>query len=130
MAKHYHTTNLSRFDAAFINYATAEAAAKAIEDNPACPARDRILKALADAVDTIFAIAAPTLGCVARKLELYWDELLFQDGWFGVHWHQTAIGDIRRIEMQLAGVEEPDASGGLDMEKVARDWTVDEPILA
>jgi hypothetical protein len=25
--------------------------------------------------------------------------------------------------MQLAGVEEPDASGGYDMRKVARDWT-------
>lgn len=123
MAKHYGTTILSRFDSAFIDYACAEAAANAIEDNPASPARDRILKVLADTVDTIFASAAPTLGGVARKLEVYWGQRLFHVDWSGVDWRQRVVGDLRRIEMQLAGIEEPDASGGMDMEIVERDWT-------
>ena len=117
-----HSTT-SRFDAALVDFTVAEAAARAIEEHPHCLARHRINKVLEDAVDTIFAIAAPTLGGVARKLEVYWSELLLQHDWYGVDWRKKAVGDIRRIERQLAGVEEPDASGGMDMSVVEFDWT-------
>lgn len=122
LAKHCDTTNRSHFDAAFVDYATSKAAARAIKDHPPCPAQDCINKVFGNAVDAIFAIAAPTLGGVTKKLEVCWGELLFQDDCDGVDWRRMCVGDLRRIEMQLAGIEEAEASGGMDMQNVARNW--------
>ena len=123
MADHATTTNLSRWDAAFVDYKIAKAASDAVAEKPASRVRDHVNDMLDAARQAIFALAAARLGSVAEKLMVYWGDQLFQDDWYGVGWRRMCVGDLRRIEMQIAGIEEPDASGGMDMEKVARDWT-------
>lgn len=124
MAKRYDITNLARFDANFIDYNVAKAAAEAIAELPASRVRYHIYDVLHETRQSVLAVPAPRLGDVAEKLMVYWGgDQLFQDDSYGADWRLKSVGDIRRIEIQLAGVEEPDASAGYDMEKVARDWT-------
>lgn len=115
-------TNSSRWDVAFTDYKAAKAASEALAEYPTSRVHEQIDDLLENARETVFAVPAPRLGRVAEKLDVYWGDRLFDDDWFGVEWRQTVVGDIRRNEMQLAGVEEPAASGGLDMEKAVWEW--------
>lgn len=122
MADHATTTKQHQFDAALIDYRVAKAASNTVADHPASRVRDQINELLDDARRTALALPSPRLGGVAEKLTIYLGEHLFEDEQGPVEWRQTAVGDIRRIEMQLAGVQEPDATGGTDMAKVTREW--------
>ena len=122
MADSYRTTNQTQFDVALTDYEVAKAASAAVAHQPKSGVRDQINDLLENTRETVFTAPAPRLGRVADKLDAYWSDRLFDDDWFGVEWRQTVVGDIRRNEMQLAGVEEPAASGGLDMEKAASKW--------
>lgn len=122
MANCCPTTNQPQFDAALIDYKAAKAASDAVADYPSSQLGDQVHDLLENARETVFAVPAPRLGRVADKLDMYWGDRLLDHYWFGVEWRQTVVGDIRRNELQLAGVEEPAASGGLNMEKAAWEW--------
>jgi hypothetical protein len=117
----YRNTS-SRWDSALIEYAAAEAAAAAVADHPESATRDQVIGMLYENADALFTLAAPTLGDVAQKLTTYWGEKVFDDDTYGADFKRIIIGDIRRIERQLAGVAEPDASGGMDLERIASEW--------
>jgi hypothetical protein len=112
----------SRWNSALIEHAAAEVAAAAVVDLPESATRDQIIGMLYETADALFALAAPTLGDVVRKLTTYWGEKVFDDNTYGADFKRIIIGDIRRIGMQLAGVEEPDASGGMDLKRMATEW--------
>jgi len=116
------TTIRSRFDAVFADYQIAKTAHDAIADQPPTRSHDRIDDVFDDAREAVFSVAASRLGGIADKLVVYWGERLFDYDWYGSDWRRKIVGDVRRIELQLGGVGEPDASGGYDMEKVTRDW--------
>lgn len=122
MADYATTTNQPQFDAALVDYKVAKVASDAVADQPASRVRDQINDLLDDARRTAFAVPVPRLGVVADKLTAYWGEQLFRDEGGPAAWRQTAVGDIRRIEMQFAGIQEPDATGGTDMAKVTCEW--------
>ena len=123
MTNYHDSTIDSRFDAALSNYEAANAAAASVNPLTSCAVTDRILTILDNAADALFNTPAPTLGAIAIKLEKYWGETLCSGYDQAAFWRQLLTGDIRRAERLRAGVQEPDATGGMDMTLVAIDWT-------
>jgi hypothetical protein len=111
----------SRRDNALTAYESAAAAAAAVEDHPSTHVREVIFRMLADAADEVLSVAATTLGDVRRKLEVYWGDDLFEDG-YGNDWKRIILGDLMRLHMLEGGVDWDEASGGTDRVKLASDW--------
>jgi len=122
MTEYADSTSKPRFDAAKLNFVAAQAAAAAVKQLNPCDVRERVLALLDDAADTFFSTPAPSLGALAQKLENYWGEELFADDGEAKH-KRIIVGDIRRLERVHAGLEEPDANGGMDPVRIASDWT-------
>lgn len=122
MTTYRATTSQSRFNAAFANHHAAATAAATVQNHPDGEVRSNILVLAVTAADTFFNTPAPSLDAVAIKLEKYWGEALFDDADPHTAMRQIIVGDLRRIERLLAGVEEPDATGGMDLERVDHDW--------
>lgn len=120
MATDHLTTNLARWNSAAANHAAAEAALAAVKDLPQSGIRDDIVALAAEAHDRLFRIPAPTLGALRRKLESFWGDL-FEDT-YGNQFRRIIIGDTVRLELLLAGVDPHEASGGMDLKKVASDF--------
>jgi hypothetical protein len=114
------TTNLARWNSAAANHAAAEAALAAVKDHPQSSIRDDIVALAAEAHDRLFRIPAPTLRALRRKLESFWGDL-FEDT-YGNQFRRIIIGDTVRLELLLAGVDPEEASGGMDLKKVASDF--------
>jgi hypothetical protein len=119
LATDYLTTNLARWNSAVANHAAAEAALAAVKDHPQSGIRDDIVALAAEAHDRLFRIPAPTLGALRRKLESFWD--IWAET-YGTDFKRIILGDLTRIELLLAGVEPEEASGGMDLKKVASDF--------
>jgi hypothetical protein len=113
------TPNLARWNSAAANHDTAKAALAAVKDHPPSGIRDDIVALAAEAHDRLFRIPAPTLGALRRKLEWFWD--IWAET-YGTNFKRIIIGDLTRIELLLAGVEPEEASGGMDLKKVASDF--------
>lgn len=120
MAINHHTISKRRWNTVLSNHEAARAAAAAVERHPASQAREQILALYAAAADELFSVAAPTLGGLRQKLEVYWGDL-FEDV-HGNDFKRNAVGDLVRLELLHAGVDAEDASGGMNLEKVASDW--------
>jgi hypothetical protein len=120
LATDHLTINLARWNAALANHAAAEAALAAVRDHPQSGIRDDIVALAAEAHDRLFRIPAPTLGAIRRKLESFWGDL-FEES-YGNQFRRIIIGDTVRLEMLLAGIDPEEASGGMDLKKVASDF--------
>ena len=122
MTEYPDSTIKSCFDAAWLNLEAAQAAATAVQGLRFCHARQRIMAMLGEAADLFFDTPSPTLGAVAEKLQIQWGDELFTDDGDADH-KRIVVGDIRRLERIHAGVEEPEASGGMDLVRIASEWT-------
>jgi hypothetical protein len=120
LAINHLTTNYRRWNAALADSDAAEAATAAIKDHPNGRVRDDIVALTAEAVDRVYRVPAPTLGGLRRKLELFWTDLW--DETYGADFKKIVVGDLVRLELLLAGVDPYEASGGMDLEKVAADF--------
>jgi hypothetical protein len=119
LATDHLTINLARWNSAAANHAAAEAAMAAVKDHPQSGIRDDIVALAAEAHDRLFRIPAPTFGALRRKLESFWD--IWAET-YGTDFKRIILGDLTRIELLLAGVEPEEASGGMDLKKVASDF--------
>ncbi len=119
MATDHLTTNLARWNSAVANHDAAEAALAAVKDHPHSGVRDDIVALAAEANDRLFRIPAPTLGSLGRKLESFWD--IWAET-CGTEFKRIIVGDIVRLELLLAGVDPDEASGGMDLKRVASDF--------
>jgi len=54
--------------------------------------------------------AASDIGGVVEKLTIWWGEGLFDDS-YESRLNRTVIGDLRQIELEMAGVDDMEASG-------------------
>jgi hypothetical protein len=113
------TPNPARWNSAVANRDVAEAALAAVKDLPQSRARDDIVALAAEAHHQLFRIPAPTLGALRRKLEWFWD--IWAET-YGTEFKRIILGDLTRIELLLAGVAPEEASGGMDLKKVATDF--------
>ena len=120
MATDHLTTNLARWNSAAANHDAAEAALAAVKDNAECSVRHEIVALAAEAHDRLFRIPAPTIGALRRKLESFWGDLFEET--YGNQFRRIIIGDTVRLELLLAGVDPEEASGGMDLKKVASDF--------
>jgi hypothetical protein len=114
------TPNLARWNSAAADHDAADAALAAVKDLPQSSIRDEIVALAAEAHDRLFRIPAPTLGALRRKLESFWGDLFEET--YGNHFRRIVIGDTVRLELLLAGVAPEEASGGMDLKKVASDF--------
>ena len=120
MATDHLTTNLARWNCALADHEPAEAASAAVKDHPQSRIRDDIVALAAEAHDRLFRIPAPTLGALRRKLETFWGDVCEET--YGNQFRRIIIGDTVRLELLLAGVDPEEASGGMDLKKVASDF--------
>jgi len=109
-----------RWNNALVDYDAADAAAAAVKAHPQGRVRDDVIVLAADAADRVYRVPAPTLGGLRRKLELLWTDLWEDTADANVK--RTVIGDLTRIELLLAEVDPYEASGGMDLDKVAADF--------
>jgi hypothetical protein len=115
-------TNTSRWESVMENFVAAKEAADAIAHLADCDATSRIDDLLDDVRQSVFSTAAPDLGALAEKLEVYWGEELFAEDDYVASYKATIVGDIRRIRLLNLGIDNEDASGGMDLERVAAQW--------
>jgi hypothetical protein len=120
MADNYLTMNLARWNSALGDYDAAETALGAIKDHPQSRVRDHVITLAAEATDWLFRVPAPTLGALRQKLDSYWGDLFEQK--FGNLFRRIILGDLTRIELLLAGVDPEEASGGMNLKKVASEF--------
>lgn len=110
MANTISSTDTSSWASAQFNYTVAEMAWNAVEHEENCPAREQVARTLAEARMSLFSVPAPDISGVIDKLSIWWGEELFDDSYESSQ-NRMVIGDLRRIAMQNAGLEEPEASG-------------------
>lgn len=110
-----------RWNNALVDYDAAKAAAAAVEAHAPGRVRDDVVALAAEAVDKVCRVPAPTLGGLRQKLELHWTDLF--DDTYGADFKRIIVGDLTRLELLLAGVDPNEASGGMDLDKVAADFT-------
>lgn len=115
MATTPSNTDASRWTSAQFNYAVADMAWSSIELEESCPASEKVADTLADARMLLFSVPAPDISGVIEKLSIWWGEELFGDSHESSQ-NRKVIGDLRRIAMQIAGVEELEPSGRTSME--------------
>lgn len=121
MANEITNTNSSRWDNVLVDCYSAKVAADAIKPHPEGRVRDEVFALADEAAERVYRVPAPTLGGLRRKLELLWTDLF--DETFGADFKRIIVGDLTRLELLLAGVDPYDASGGMDLDKVAADFT-------
>lgn len=119
LATNHLTTNCARWNAALADCDAAEAAVAAVKDHPQGRVRDDVVALAAEATDRVYWLPAPTIGGLRRKLDLFWTDL---SGQACESDQRVVLGDLVRIELLLAGVDPYEASGGMDLDKVAADF--------
>jgi hypothetical protein len=110
-----------RWNNALVDYDAAKAAAGAVDAHRPGRVRDDVLALATEAVDRVCRVPAPTLGGLRQKLEVHWADL--SDDTYGADFKRIIVGDLTRLELLLAGVDPYDASGGMDLDKLAADFT-------
>ena len=109
MAKTEYTEE-SRWTSAEYNLSVARLAWSAVKGDMDCSARQQVALALDDAKNILYSVPAPDISGVRQKLAVWWGESLFEDS-YASSVNCKVIGDLTRIELQLLGVEEAEASG-------------------
>jgi hypothetical protein len=104
------------------NFVAAKQAVDAIEHLADCDATDRIHDLFDDVVQRVNLTAAPDLRAIAEKLEVHWGEELFAEDDYIASYKQRIIGDIRRNHLLAAGIDNEDASGGMDLACMTAEW--------
>lgn len=117
MASNHHTVSHCRWNNVLSNLKALSAAAAG--ERPSA-AHAQIPSYYVTAAKELFSAAAPTLGGLRFKLELYWGDL-FED-LYGNDAKRIAVGDLVRLELLHAGIDAKDASGGMPPEKLTSDW--------
>jgi hypothetical protein len=122
MAITHLTGNDSRWNAALADCDAAEAAAAAVKNHSTGRVRKDVVALAAEAADRLYRVPAPTLGGLRRKLLVLWATKFWEET-CGVDPKRILVGDLTRLEMLHAGVDPYEASGGMDLEKIASDFT-------
>lgn len=120
MAIHHHTVSQHRWNTVLSNLETLDAAVIAEDEQRPGSVRGQTLSLYVAAAKQFFGVAAPTLGGLRHKLEVYWGDV-FEDV-HGNNFKRIAMGDLVRLELLHVGVDADEASGGMNLEKVASDW--------
>ena len=123
MAEEFDSTIPNSWNDVLVDYQVAKAAAEAVAIKPACRVREQIFETFAETVRTIQHTPAPDLKALVEKLQVYWRAGDLTDGSYGNDFRRKIIGDLRRIALQRAGVDEPGASGRTDPLEIQRRWT-------
>lgn len=103
-------TAADRFASAKFNVTVADAAWDAVKGQTSCTARTEIADIALAARDNFYSTPSPDLGSVADKIATWFGPAIYGQS-LEISWHQQVIGDLRRIAMRAAGVEEAEASG-------------------
>lgn len=116
-------TDFAGWTSALHNYSVASKAWNAVREDDQCPARGKAARGLLEAQSKVFATPALTLGCVRKKLEIWWGEDLHGET-IPSHLNRIVIGDLTRLELEAAGATELEASGRSTEEaaKQLADW--------
>lgn len=110
MATTSHNTDIDNWNSALHNHTVASKAWDAVSGADQCPARGKAARGLLEAQSKVFAMAAPNLGGVRKKLEIWWGESLYSET-ISSHLNRIVLGDLTRLELQAAGATELEASG-------------------
>lgn len=110
MAANTSTTDFALWTSAKNNLHIAQRAWDAIEHDDDCTARQQAALNLEDCRRTLFTVPAPDIAALIDKLTVWWGKTLYNENELGAL-RRKVIGDLRRIELCAAGVEEADASG-------------------
>ncbi len=110
MAGLANSTEFARWTSALENLSVAKLAWAAVEREGQCQARKKVKRAFTAARSKLFSAPAPDLDAVIEKLMVWWGESVF-DETYASSLHCKVIGDLRRIEMRAAGVDEVEAFG-------------------
>ncbi|MCW1401060.1 hypothetical protein OKA06_01475 [Novosphingobium sp. MW5] len=119
MAANASTTDAARWESANYNRLVARKAWVAVAGEDDCQARRLAATALYDAQRTQFSTPAPSISALADKLTIWWGRHLPEDT-FDSSLNRRVIGDLRRLELEAAGVPHSEASGRM-MDKVEQD---------
>ena len=111
MAKTDINTEETRWTSAEYNLSVARLAWAAVKGDMDCSARQQVALALDDAKNILYSVPAPDISGVRQKLTVWWGESLFDEDDYECHLNRILIGDLTRIQLQLLGVEEAEASG-------------------
>lgn len=104
------STNFADWTSALHNYTVASKAWNEVREEDQCPARGKAARGLLEAQSKVFAMAAPCLGGVRKKLEIWWGEALCSEA-IPSHLNRIVLGDLTRLELEAAGATELEASG-------------------
>src|SRR6266542_613234 len=115
-------TDARRWKSVTANFVAAKEAVGAVAHFADCDVTNRIHDLLNDVEQSVYSTTAPDLGAVAEKLEVYWGEELFAADDYVAFYKRRIIGDIRRNHLLIAGFDNEDASGGMDLQRVAAEW--------
>ena len=122
MAKKTVSRNIEQWNDVLLDYRVAKAATEAVAIYPECWNRSFIYQLFEGAVRAVQHTPASTLSGIVEKLQVYWRAGDLADGSYGNNFRIQILGDLRRIERLQAGVEEPHASGGMDLDGIERKW--------
>lgn len=103
-------TDVTNWNSALYNHTVASKAWNAVRDDDECPARGKAARGLLEAQNKVFAMAAPSLGGVRKKLEIWWGEALYSET-IPSHLDRIVMGDLTRLELDATGAAELEASG-------------------
>lgn len=119
MAANASTTDAARWESANYNRLVARKAWVAVAGEDDCQARRLAATALYDAQRTQFSSPAPSISALADKLTIWWGRHLSEETCDSAR-NRRVIGDLRRLELEAAGVPHSDASGRT-LDKVEQD---------
>lgn len=122
MATDTFTPKSIRWNSALAEYKAGLAAVAALCNHSETRIRDDVFNLAVDASQRLFRAPAPMLAAVREKVGAAYGESI----WDETEWarqRRRIVGDLCRIEMLLAGVDPAEASGGMDLNKVASDWS-------
>lgn len=121
MATDNLTPKSPRWNSALAEHEAGLAASAAVRNYSETRIRDAVFNLAVEATQRLFRVPAPTLGAVRQKLEALFGESIWDETEWGAH-RRRMIGDLWRIELLLAGCD-PEEAGGMDLNKVASDWS-------
>lgn len=110
MANTSNITTADRFASAKFNVAVADAAWEAVKGETHCAARRNIADIALAARENFYSTPAPDLGSVANKIYTWFGEAIYGES-VEMSRHQRVIGDLNRIALQAAGVDEAEITG-------------------
>lgn len=110
MANDANTTEVAHWNSAKFNHTVAHRAWSIVDLEEDCPARQQVALTLEDARTKLFTAPVPDIAALIEKLQIWWGEALWDNN-YESDCNRRVIGDLRRIQLELAGADDREASG-------------------